>query len=71
MARTAAAESDPEKKQASLQKIIQKNNTSDLLCGLKALNAIICHVKKDMVNRSVSDNAAVDMAKSEEQLLCD
>ena len=67
---SAAAKSDPEKEQAVMQTRTQKN-TSDLLCGLKALNAILSHVKKDMVDRSVTDSAAIDMAKREEQLLND
>ena len=47
-----------------------KKNTNDLLCGLKALNAILSHVKKDTVNLSVTDSA-MQMAKREEQLLYD
>ena len=43
---------------------------NDLLCGLKTLNAILSHVRKDMGNRSATDSAALDMAKREEQVLC-
>ena len=38
------------------------------LCGLQALSAILSHVEKDMVDRSVTASAAIDMAKREEQL---
>ena len=67
---SAAAEGGTEKKQALLQKRSGKN-TTDLLCGLKALNAILSDVKKDTVDRSVTDTAAMEMAKREEQLLYD
>ena len=65
---SAAAESDTEKKHAFLQKRSEKN-TKDLMCGLKALNAILSHIKKDMVDRSVTDRTALELAKRGEQLL--
>ena len=61
----------PLKKSKYYCKKRSQKNTSDLLCGLKALNAILSHVKKDMVDRSVTDTAAMELAKREEQLLYD
>ena len=67
---SAAAEGDTEKKQALLQKRSEKN-TRDLRCGLKALNAILSHIKKATVDHTVTDRAALELAKREEQLLYD
>ena len=62
---SAAAEGDTEKKQARLQKRSEKN-TRDLRCDLKALNTILSHIKKATVDHTVTDRAALELAKREE-----